>query len=65
MTPDEEVKQILRDLMLEARNEAIDEFSKAIKELYPLYVAAGIEFNGDFHKEIDEIAERLKGGGAK
>lgn len=65
MTPDEEVKQILRDLMQEVRNEAIDEFSKAIKELYPLYVAAGIEFNGDFHKEIDEIVERLKGGGAK
>lgn len=42
---------------------AIDDFSKSVKELYPLYVPAGIEFNGDFHKEIDEIAERLKGGG--
>lgn len=61
----EEIKQLVDEVKTDTRNKAIDEFSTAIKEKYPLYVAAGIEFNGDFHREIDEIAERLKGGGAK
>lgn len=53
--------KLMREHDQNIKNQAIDDFLKALKEKYPYYVESfGCNVNQTFHKEIDEIAEELK-----